>query len=529
MAKNKKFIEEEMQVMENDLDKIRAAINMYISRTGPLGAIHLSKELINNCLDECINENSPGENIYLYLNEDENRFMAEDDGRGLPFNRMFDACTKIQSSTKFNKLSNQVSAGCNGAGAKTVNALSKYFKMEVYKLGEYAVVEFKDGVPTQKGEIKNCKDKEKHGTIVTFIPDEKYMGPCQMKAEYLLEWLGNIKHFLAKHITIEFEVEKKGKITRYEFSRSKNGLADLISEMSPKNHTQTFNGKGKSKVEEETRIIKPGGKVENKMMLRDLDLEFAFTFNVDLLEMKTRSFCNFVHTVDEGDHTNAVVTGICEYFSRKTREMLTDKEKEKYNILYNDITNCLVVALNVSTTLEAGWTGQTKEKIENAKMVKPLKEIVRSQLTVFFENNPKELKTYTNLIKANAKARYESTKAKQAVIKREVGAVAEHSIPNYFPANKKGKKDYRELFIFEGLSVKSNGTQARDADYQAMYTMRGVPGEAYTMSSNDVYTKNETFKNLTRAINAGIGDNFDVNKCRFDKVIMCSDGDGRQF
>ena len=410
-------------------------------------------------------------------------------------------------------------------GAKTVNALSKYFKMEVYKLGEYAVVEFINGVPKQMGEVKKCKDKERHGTVVTFIPDEKYMGPCQMKAEYLLEWLGNIKHFLAKHITIEFEVEKKGKITRYEFNRSKNGLADLITEISPKNHTQIFNGKGKSKVEEETRIIKPGGKVENKLMLRDLDLEFAFAFNVDILEMKTRSFCNFVHTVDEGDHTNAVVTGICEYFSRKTRDMLTDKEKDKYKILYNDITSCLIVVLNVSTTLEAGWTGQTKEKIENNKMVKPLKDIVRSQLTVFFENNPKELKTYTNLIKANAKARYESTKAKQAVIKREVGAVAEHSIPNYFPANKKGKKDYRELFIFEGLSVKSNGTQARDADYQAMYTMRGVPGEAYTMSSNEVYSKNETFKNLIRAINAGIGDSFDVSKCRFDKIILCSDGD----
>lgn len=406
-----------------------------------------------------------------------------------------------------------------------MNALSKYFKMEVYKLGEYAVVEFINGVPKQMGEVKKCKDKEKHGTIVTFIPDEKYMGPCQMKSEYLLEWLGNIKHFLAKHITIELEVEKKGKIKKYEFSRSKNGLADLISEMSPKNHTQTFSGKGKSKVEEETRIIKPGGKVENKMMLRDLDLEFAFTFNVDLLEMKTRSFCNFVHTVDEGDHTNAVVTGICEYLSRKTRDTLTEKEKEKFNILYNDITNCLIVALNVSTTLEAGWTGQTKEKIENSRMIKPLKEIVRSQLTVYFENNPKELKSYTNLIKANAKARYESTKAKQAVIKREVSAISEHLIPNYFPANKKGRKDYRELFIFEGLSVKSNGTKARDADYQAMYTMRGVPGEAYTMSSNDVYTKNETFKNLIRAINAGVGDNFDVNKCRFDKVIITSDAD----
>ena len=525
MAKNKKFIEEVMQVMEDDLDKIRTSPLMYISRVGSLGALHLAKECINNCIDECLNINSPGESVYLYLNEDTNIFTAEDDGRGLPFDKMLAACTKIQSSTKFNRTSNQKSAGQNGAGLKCCNALSEYFKLEVYKLGEYAVVEFKDGVQVQDGTVKKCKDKDRHGTIVTFKPSEKFMGKCQMKGDDLLFWLNNIKHFLDKNISIELEIEKKGKIKRYEFSRSKNGIGDLITELSPKNHTGVYKGVGTTKVDEDVRIVKSGGKVEDRVITRDVDLEFAFALNVDLLEMQTRSFCNFVHTVDEGDHTNAVVTAICEYLSRKTRDTLTEKEKEKFNILYNDITNSLVLALTVSTSMDPGFTGQTKEKIENNKLIKPLKEIVRSQLTVFFENNPKELKTYTNLIKANAKARYESTKAKQAVIKREVGAVAEHSIPNYFPANKKGKKDYRELFIFEGLSVKSNGTQARDADYQAMYTMRGVPGEAYTMSSNDVYTKNETFKNLTRAINAGIGDNFDVSKCRFDKVIITSDAD----
>ena len=525
MAKNKKFIEETMHVVENDLDKIRTSPLMYISRVGSLGALHLAKECINNNIDECLNVNSPGENIYLYLNEDTNTFTSEDDGRGLPFDKMLDACTKMQSSTKFNRTSNQKSAGQNGCGLKATNALSEYFKLEVYKLGEYATVEFKDGVQIQDGTVKQCKDKSKHGTIVTFKPSEKFMGKCQMKGDDLLFWLNNIKHFLDKDITIELEIERKGKIQRYEFSRSKNGIGDLVSEMSPKNHTAVYRGIGTTKIDEDVRIVKTGGKVEDRVIKRDIDLEFAFALNVDMLEMKTRSFCNFVHTVDEGDHTIAVVTAICEYLSRKTRDILTEKEKEKFNILYNDITNSLVLALTVSTSMDPGFTGQTKEKIENNKMIKPLKDIVRSQLTVFFENNPKDLKSYTNLIKANAKARYESTKAKQAVIKREVGAVAEHSIPNYFPANKKGKKDYRELFIFEGLSVKSNGTQARDADYQAMYTMRGVPGEAYTMDSNDVYTKNETFKNLTRAINAGIGDNFDVSKCRFDKVIITSDAD----
>lgn len=524
MAKKetKKFIEETMVVMENDLDKIRTAPLMYIARIGSLGAIHLGKEAINNSIDECSNKHSPGENIYLYLDEDSNKFICEDDGRGLPFNNMLSACTKLQSSTKFTKMENQKAAGCNGVGIKATNALSEYFKLEVYKLGEYAAVEFKDGKQIQSGEIKKCKDRDRHGTIITFKPSSKYMGPCQMKSEPLIEWLENIKHFLDKRITIELEVEKKGKIKTYKFKRPTDGIISLLKTVSPSNHTPIYSGKGIDYVDEEVRIIKPGGKVEQKIVKRDVELDFAFALNVDIMEPVTRSFCNFVHTKDEGDHTTAVMDALCEYLSRKTRDVLTEKEKEKFSILYNDIKSALVLILSISTSMNAGFTGQVKEAISNKEMMKPLKNIVKNELDRYFKDNPKELKKYTDVIKANAKARYESTKAKQNVIKREVSVISEHLIPNYFPANRKGKKDYRELFIFEGLSVKANGTQARDPEYQAMYTLRGVPGEAYTQSSSEI---NETFKNLTRAINAGIGDNFDVTKARFDKVIITSDGD----
>lgn len=525
MAKVQKFIEEKMMVAENDLDKIRTAPLMYISRVGSLGATHLAKECINNNIDECVNKNSPGDTIWIYLNEDENTFTSEDNGRGLPFDKMLDACTKMQSSTKFNRTDNQKSAGQNGCGLKATNALSDYFKLEVYKLGEHAVVEFKDGVEIQSGEVKKIKDKERHGTIVTFKPSEKYMGKCQMRGEDLLDWLNNIKHFLDPNITMEVEIEKKGKIKRYVMKRSKNGIADLIEEMNDVRNTPIFEGKGTAYVEENVRIIKPGGKVEDRVMNRDIDLEFAFTLNVNRMEPLTRSFCNFVYTIDEGDHTNAVINGLCHYLSRKTRDVLTEKEKDKFSIMYNDITSALVLALTVNTSMDPGFTGQTKEKIENSKFIKPLQDLVRKNLDDYFNNNPKELKKFTDVIKSNAKARYEATKSRQAVIKREVGTISEHLIPNYFPANKKGKKDYRELFIFEGLSVKGNGTQARDPEYQAMYTMRGVPGEAYTMTSSEVIDKNETFRNLTRAINAGIGSTFDVNKCRFDKVIITSDAD----
>ena len=520
-----KYVEEKMIVAESDLDKIRTAPLMYISRLGSLGAIHLCKECINNNIDECINIHSPGDYISIILNEDENTFTSEDNGRGLPFDKMLEACTMIQSSTKFNRTDNQKSAGCHGAGLKCTNALSDYFKLEVYKLGEYACVEFKNGVQVQSGEVKKISDKERHGTIVTFKPSEKYMGKCQMKGDDLLQWLNNIKHFLDSKITIDVEIIREDKSIRNVLKRTPKGLVDLVSEMTDVRHTPIYSGNGTSYIDEDVRIIKPGGKVENRTLERDIDLEFAFTLNANRLEPTIRSFCNFVHTVDEGDHTQAVVNGICQYLSRKTKDSLTEKEKEKYKILFNDITSNLVLALSVNTSMDPGFTGQTKEKIENRKIIKPLQDLVKNSLDKFFTNNPKELKKYTDIIKTNAKARYEANRSRTNIIKRETSNLSEHLIPNYFPANKKGKNDYRELFIFEGLSVKSNGMQARDPEYQAMYTMRGVPGNAYDMDSNTLIEKNETFRNLTRAINAGYGETFNINKCRFSKIIISSDAD----
>lgn len=520
-----KFVEEKMIVAENDLDKIRTAPLMYISRLGSLGAVHLAKECINNNIDECINEHSPGNKINIIMNEDENSFVSEDNGRGLPFENMLEACTLIQSSTKFGRTDNQKSAGCHGAGLKCTNALSDYFKLEVYKLGEYACVEYKDGVQIQDATVTKIKNKEKHGTIVTFKPSEKYMGKCQMDSQVLLDWLNNIKHFLDQKIVINYTIIKNGETTKHKIKRTPRGLVDLVDVMSPFKHSPIYYSKDTTYIDEDVRLIRPGGKVVNKTLKRDVDLEFAFCFNMNLMEPMTRSFCNFVHTIDEGDHTQAVMNGICQFFTKKTREALSEKEKEKYNILYNDVTSSLVLVLSLSTSMDPGFTGQTKEKIENKKLMKPLTDLVKSSLENHFNNNQKELKKFTDLVKTNAKARFEANKSKSNLIKREVSLLSQHLIPNFTPANHKGKNDYTELYIYEGLSVESNGSQARDPEFQAMYVMRGVPGNAFDMSTQDLLEKNETFRNLARAINAGCGDSFDITKCRFSKVIISSDAD----
>ena len=250
------------------------------------------------------------------------------------------------------------------------------------------------------------------GLYISFREDlcEKYMGKCQMDGSILLDWLNNIKHFLDSKITIDYTIIKNGKSTKHKIKRTPRGLVDLVDAMSPFKHSGIYYSKDTTHINEDVRLIKSGGKVINKTLKRDVDLEFAFCFNMNLMEPMTRSFCNFVHTIDEGDHTQAVINGICQFFSKKTRESLTEKEKEKYNILYNDITSNLVLVLSLSTSLDPGFTGQTKEKIENKKLIKPLTDLVKSSLENHFNENKKELKKFTDIIKTNAKARFEAIK-----------------------------------------------------------------------------------------------------------------------
>lgn len=520
------FQEEEMRVARNDLEKIRFSARMYISRVGSEGAIHLCKEAINNSIDECININSPADTVVMELNEDTNRFTCEDNGRGIPFKNLFDACTKIQSSTKFNRLSGQKSAGLNGAGLKIQNALSKHFLLEVWKLGQYAKVEFENNKEIHNGSVETCKDKKKHGTRVSFIPDEKYLGKCPMKKELLIEWLTDIAYLLPEKVELHLTVITNGKKTKHKFVRPKNGFSDIIYTIEKNYSSPIFKGFDTKYYSEEVTNILNNGETEKLTLNREIDIYFVFGLNAELLEPKTISFCNFVHTKGAGDHEKAMMDALCEYLSRKTRDVLTEKEKEKFSIMYNDITRSLVMGLNLNMSGEVGFDAQTKERIENKIIIKPIKETIKEQMDKFFADNPKELKKYTDVVKANAKARYESNKVRTKIISSETRTsnVAEHSIPNYFPANNKGKNDYRELFIYEGLSVKSNGTQARDPEYQAMYTMRGVPGELYSSDHADI-EKNETFYWMAKAINAGVGPNCNPDKCKFGKIIITTDAD----
>lgn len=525
MAKNNKIIEDEIRSFDDDRDKVRVAPLMYISRLGVRGAVHLCKEIINNNIDEAISPHSVGQDINISYYRRTNTFVAEDNGRGFPLNSIEKACCKMQAGSKFNRQTGGATAGQNGAGLTAANALSKYFSIEAYKLGEYAKIEFVNGQQTVKPDIVKIKDKKKHGSIVSFSPDPKYMGECTIDVQELVDWLSLIQHILDTRIVITFTVydENDKKESKQTFRRV-HGLIDTLIKLESSDTSKCVDGQQTIGFKERIRIFQDNGKIQEQDVERNLTVEFAFMLIPSLKEYTSISICNYVHTVDGGHHIDAIKNAICYYLSAATKASLTDKEKEKYDIIFADITSSLMLSGSVLTDIDPGFTGQTKEKVDKPGLVKPIQQMVKSLLDDYFNKNPQVLKKMCQIIKINAKGRLEANKVKNAVVKREYGSISEYSIPKYSPANNKDKHAYRELFIVEGDSVSGNIDAARDKDFQALFAIRGYPEKVFTSKVYEV-VENDELRNMIKAFNCGIGENTNPKQCRFNKIILTPDSD----
>ena len=418
-------------------------MNMYVSYLAHLGALHLSKEVINNSIDECINQNSPANEINIYLDEGENTLLVADNGRGIAFDKMEIVCTKLQAGSKFTREgSGGASAGENGCGITAVNSLSEHFEIISTRYGERAIIEFESGKLVRSPVIKKIGDKTKHGTTVKFKPNPFYMGDdCDIPTDLLIEWIEKIVYLMPSNIEISLSVSRKGKESAINKKyRNKNGLKDYILKLCKKPILDPIHFMKSLKIKE----FDKGREIE-----RFIGLETAFTYNSNSMEPIIESFCNFVVTVEGGIHNDAVKQGVVQFLVRKTKEGLSDKESKNIDILPIDATQGLVLTLYLSTDMNMMFASQTKEKLSNNAFFKPLRNMTFNSLDEYFKKEVNDLKKITSFIKTNAKARIESNKARNAVIKGETTSFEEHKMKNFSPANNLGN-DYRELFVIEG-------------------------------------------------------------------------------
>lgn len=505
--------------IENDIEKIQTKPGMYMSYLGDNGARHLSFEVINNAIDECINKNSPGDRIDITYNISTDILTVEDNGRGLPVKSMRVACTKINAGSKFTREQSGNSAGENGCGLTCVNAMSTMFNMIVnpYDEAREYHLEFSEGKEQKCYDVSG--DKKIHGTRIEFAPSQKYLGRgTKMPYKEVIEWVKKQSYQIDEKIKITFEVYKGTKLVEeYKFKTStiKDYLSEKIDgKIGPMiflTKSTTFN--------EVKRITSKTNDVQKK----NAKITFAFAYS-NAVEPFTDSFCNFVNTIDNGDHLDGVKESICRYLAKATKDSLTEREKSKLDILWSDVQSGLNLVVNFQTNMEMiGFTGQTKQKIKSDEVLTLVKGMATDAIAKYFEENPADLKAIVSIVKLNAKARIEMNKVKSGIIKESTDIWKEHQMKNFIPANNRGKQ-YKEIFIVEGDSAKGTTEAGRDPDTQAVFAIRGVSANSFKRDDKTIL-ENVEFRDLVKVLGCNFGPKFDISKLNYDKIIILTDAD----
>lgn len=514
-----KFKDDKMEALEGDIKRIQVKPNMYISYLGTRGACHLAKEAINNMIDECINANSPGKNISIFIDEAENTISVTDDGRGIPFDAIKMICTVSHSGSKFTREgSGGSSAGENGIGNTAINALSSFFEVKSVRYGERATIRFEEGEEVQPLTIEKIKDKKAHGTTFTFKPSPRFLGAdCQLPTLDIIQWVEKLSYIIPPHITITIDVNKVGKeLSIHKKFTNKNCLAGYVKKLSKELAVEPVDIFNSTKV---NAVIAR----DNSTVERFIGVEVAFSYSSVRSEMVTDSFCNFVNTIENGTHVDGAKTAIQQYLTKKVKDSLSEKEAKKLDITFNDVATRLVLAVSVASDLDPQFASQTKEKVSNKDLFKIVRELTFNELDAYFSSNPKHLKKVMDVVKQNAKARLAATEARNSVIKGETNNLDKHKMKSFVPANNKGKQ-YKEIFIIEGDSAMGSARTGRFNDYQALYALTGVPNNTFDSKLSEVLAS-QTFKQLVAVLGCNIGERFDINKCEYDKIIFLTDAD----
>lgn len=502
------FVYDTYQELKSDFDKVRECPGMYISSIGSAGAFHLFKEIFNNALDECANELSPGDTITIEYYPQLKQFTVSDNGRGIPFNEMVKSCSQLHTSTKYknNRKYNLYSAGCNGVGLVVTTAMSMFMQMK-------SAIKYADGTTKEKtitfndcvldeGKIKTSK-KNDHGTTVSFIPSEKYLGEIDIDSDDVITWLRHMSYILPPNITCKYQAYTDGTEIPHTRTYTAVGLAENVRFLSPKLEFEpmTF---------EFTKMVEGDHK----------QLEFSFSYDKTTNETIIDSYCNYVITSDGGYHEEACVNALCDFMIKAARKADPDA---KYEVIRADCKAGLIAAVNLrAESVILG--GQHKSKVESKEVAEEGKIGIIDALTDFFSRNQTLLNKIIAFLRQTAKVRIESNKLKGIKPPKPMSQLEEADIATYCPISERNKKGYAELIITEGKSASGPIKKVLNSYHQALYTTGGVLTNVVDMNFHTILKK-KVPSELTKIIGCGIGPQFNINNLRWNKIIFMQDAD----
>lgn len=391
-------------------------------------------------------------------------------------------------------------------------------------------ITFEDGIKIDDENRPLRKGEKKHGTIVEFIPSAQYLGKdSDLPFDRVCDWLDDISYQITDGIKIRVD-EMNGSTLISKHKYKAKPFAEYIKKMINENAEligSEFSLSGDAELIEEVTDASFNGstvKPKRRNVKKDIHLDVAFVYQDDLIT-SYNSFCNFTTTEDGGVHVDSVEEVLCRFLQAKTKENMTDKEREKWDITWGDVKEGLKVAINLSTDVQVDFMGNAKNRIQNENLKPVIKKIVQEKLEEMYAKSSSSFLPICRFIKANARARVEANKTRIASRRTSMGRLDRFDCDSYTACNNTGKQ-YKELYLAEGKrSGKGALVNSRySTAFQAVFGFRGCTKNPYKVSFAELM-QNLEWKEFVNVLQCGIGETFSLSKLIFDKIILCTDAD----
>jgi DNA gyrase subunit B len=496
------YTAKDITVLEG-LEPVRLRPGMYIGSTGSRGLHHLVYEVVDNAVDEALAGRNDLVDVTIHP---DNSVTVVDAGAGIPVDVIPEqglpaltvVLTKLHAGGKFGGDGYKVSGGLHGVGVSVVNALSEWLVAEVRRDGKVYRQEFARGEPTTDMQTIGVAPKEESGTTISFLPDSEVFEETEFTAATLTQRLRETA-FLTRGLRIVVRDERAGGKTE-EF-HYEGGIRDFVSHVN------------ESKDTVHKHVVYFEGEAE------DSQVEVAMQWNNSYVE-SVFSFANNINTTEGGAHLSGFKAALTGTLNRYARDKGLLKEKEE-NLEGDDVREGLAAVISVKLR-NPQFEGQTKTKLGNPQIETLVKTTVNQKLAEYLEENPTEARQIITKAVSAARARQAARKARE--LTRRKSALESNALPGKLADCQINDPESAELFLVEGNSAGGSAVDARDRSFQAILPLRGKVINAEKNRINKVLS-NEEIQAIITAIGTGIGDEFDVTKLRYHRVIVMTDAD----
>ena len=490
----------EIQVLEG-LEAVRKRPGMYIGSTSASGLHHLVYEIVDNAIDEALAGYCT--DITVTINEGDT-ITVTDNGRGIPVDIQAQTgrpalevvFTVLHAGGKFGGGGYKVSGGLHGVGASVVNAMSEWLVVHVHKNGKIYEMKFSRGNITQ--EMRIVGDTDRTGTTVRFKPDPEMFDDTVYDYDTLHTRMRE-QAFLNGGLYISTEDKREGKEQKDEMCYA-GGIREFVS----------FINQNKTPLHNEVIYMKGERS--------DSEAEIALQYNDSYNEIIV-SFANNIHTPEGGMHETGFRTALTRVLNAYGTKVGILKNDDKLS--GEDCREGMTAIISVKLT-EPQFEGQTKAKLGNSEMRTLVDSVVSDKLEQFLEENPAVGKAILDKAMTASRAREAARKARESV-RRKTG-LESGQMPDKLRDCNERDASLTELYIVEGDSAGGSATQGRDSRYQAILPLWGKMLNVEKARADKVYG-NDKLAPVITALGAGIGDEFDVNKLRYHKIVIMADAD----